>query len=155
MCERLYHATVAAAQGMSFETAITIILTALAVILAVVTLGIGSLAVWGYFGIRDSVKDMAEKKLDEAMTEHLRKYPSAADMLNTMRRLNTQADFLDQARNRAVTSPDPKELASASNAGVKGEHAETPLESVAQQVTPIDKYPGEGEDDADNDGKAD
>ena len=153
MCERLYQATVAAAQGMSFETAITIILTALAVMLAVVTIGIGGLAVWGYFGIRDSVKDMAEKKVDEAMKEALKKYPDAADMLRTMQRLAAQADFLDQVRNRVVTSPDPKALETASNLDVQGEHAETPLESIAQQVTPIDKYPGEGENDAD--GKAD
>jgi hypothetical protein len=54
-----------------------------------------------------------------------------------------------------VTSPDPKALETASNLDVQGEHAETPLESIAQQVTPIDKYPGEGENDADDDGKAD
>lgn len=52
---------------MSFESAITIILTALGVMLAIVTLGIAGLAIWGYFGIRDSVKEMGTKKVDEAI----------------------------------------------------------------------------------------
>jgi len=66
MCERLYHGADAIAH-MSFESAITIILTALAVMLAVVTIGIAGLAIWGYFGIRDSVKEMATKKVDDGV----------------------------------------------------------------------------------------
>jgi hypothetical protein len=80
---------------MSFESAITIILTALAVMLAVVTIGIAALAIWGYIGLRDYLKEMADKRVDEAMTQALKKYPDAADMLKTMQRLRDQADFLD------------------------------------------------------------
>jgi hypothetical protein len=147
MCERAYHAAIVAVQGMSFESAITIILTALGVMLAVVTLGIGGLAIWGYFGIRDSVKDMATKKVDDAMAEALKKYPAAADMFKILQRLRDQADLMDQLRNQVVTSPDPKSVAITSKPVVQGEQPETPLESVSQQVTPIEKYPGqEGKD---------
>jgi hypothetical protein len=138
---------------MSFESAITIILTALAVILAAVTLGIGVLAIWGYFGIRDSVKDMATKKVDNAMAEALNKYPAAADMFRILKRLQDQADLRDQLRNQVVTSPDPKSVAIASKPVVQEEPAETPLESVSQQVTPIEKYPGEEGKDASGSGK--
>jgi len=136
---------------MSFESAITIILTALAVMLAVVTLGVGGLAIWGYFGIRDYVKEMATKKVDEALPVALNKYPNAADMIRVLQRLTDQADLMDQLRNQVVTTPDPKLVANASKTVVQLEGAETPLESVAQQVTPIDKYPGEeGKSDGDS-----
>jgi hypothetical protein len=128
---------------MSFESAITIILTALGVMLAIVTLGIGGLAIWGYFGIRDSVKEMATKRVDEAMALAMKKYPDAADMLRVLERLRGQADFLDQVRNQAVTAPDPKLVAPASKPDIQEVVAETPLESVRLQVTPIAKYPGE------------
>src|ERR1017187_3167881 len=87
-------------ERMSFETSITIILTALAVMLAVVTLGIGGLAIWGYFGIRDSVKDMATKRVDEAIKEALKKYPDTADLVSKMERLREQAEFWDRMRNQ-------------------------------------------------------
>jgi hypothetical protein len=133
---------------MSFESAITIILTALAVMLAVVTIGIAALAIWGYIGLRDSLKEIAASRVDEAMKEALKKYPDAADMLKTLQRLRDQADFMDQVRNQVVTAPDPKILESASKTSVQVGHAETPLESIDQQVTPIEKYPGEGGSDA-------
>lgn len=156
MCERAFHAAADAVQHMSFESAITIILTALGVMLAVVTLGIAGLAIWGYFGIRDSVRDMATKKVDEAMAKTLEKYPAAADILSLMERLRERADFLDQLRNQAVTAPEPKLVATASKPDVQGVVAETPLESVAQQVTPIAKYPGEGaKNNASSSGKSD
>jgi hypothetical protein len=142
MCERALH-LVESAQGMSFESAITIILTALAVMLAVVTLGIGALAIWGYLGIRDSVRDMAGKRVDEALKETLRKYPDAAEIIRTMELVKAQADLLDQLRNQAVTAPEPKSVAIASKPVVQGEVGETPLESIEQQATPIAKYPGE------------
>jgi hypothetical protein len=137
---------------MSFESAITIILTALAVMLAVVTIGIAALAIWGYIGLRDYLKEMADKRVDEAMKQALKKYPDAADMLKTMQRLRDQADFLDQVRNQVVTAPDPKIVESASKTGVQVGSAETPLESVDQQATPIAKYPGEGGKDDASDG---
>jgi hypothetical protein len=145
MCERVYHAVVDAAQHMSFESAITIILTALGVMLAVVTLGIAALAIWGYFGIRDSVKEMASKKVDEAMAEALKKYPVAADMLRIMKRLGDQADFLDQMRNQSVTAQEPKFVEMASKPDVQEGVGETPLESIEKQATPIARLPGEEE----------
>jgi len=133
-------------------TSLTLVLAALAALLTVMTIMIGLAAVWGYFGIRDSVKDMATKKVDEAMTQALQKYPAAADMLRIMQRMNAQADVLDELRNQVVTATDPKSVESASKHGVQVGSAETPLESVNQQVTPIAKYPtGEGRDNASSD----
>lgn len=76
-------------------------------------------------------------------------------MLRMLDRLREQADFLDQARNQAVTAPDPKLVAPASNPDIQEVVAETPLESVRQQVTPIAKYPGEeAKSDASSSGKS-
>jgi hypothetical protein len=154
MCERLYQGA-AAAVSIDPIASLTLVLAALAALLAVMTIIIGIAAVWGYFGIRDSVKDMAIKKVDDAMKEALEKYPNAADMLKTMQRLRDQADFLDQVRNQVVTAPEPKIVETASKQGVQRDIAETPLESVEQQVTPIAKYPGEeSKDDASDDGQS-
>ena len=136
-------------------TSLTLVLAALAALLTVLAIIIGVAAVWGYFGIRDSVKEMAAKKVDEEMKRVLEKYPDAGDILKALKRLQTTADFLDDMRNQAVTTPEPKSVASASKAGVQQEVTEvtrvpeTPLESTAQQVTPIEQYPGEEKDDAD------
>jgi hypothetical protein len=142
MCERVYQHVVAAVT-VDPITSLTLVLAALAALLTVMAIIIGLAAVWGYFGIRDSVKEMAAKKVDEAMKEALQKYPKAADMLKTMQRLRDQADFLDQVRNQVLTAPEPKIVATASKSDVQREVPETPLESVDQQVTPIKKYPGE------------
>ncbi|MGB8064806.1 MAG: hypothetical protein WCF26_23175 [Candidatus Sulfotelmatobacter sp.] len=111
--------------------------------LAVVTLGIAGLAIWGYFGIRDSVKEMASKKVDEAVREALEKYPAAADILEITERLRTQADLLDQMRNQSVTAPEPKSVEMASKPVVQEGVEETPLESIEKQATPIARLPGE------------
>lgn len=144
MCERLYNAAHAVA-SMSFESAITIILTALGVMLAVVTIGIAGLAIWGYLGIRDSVKDMATKRVDEAVQAALQKYPEAERMLKAVKRLEEQAELWDQARNQVLTGSEPLVVERASKPVVQEGGAETPLESVQQQITPIADYPGEVE----------
>jgi hypothetical protein len=140
---------------MSFESAITIILTVLAVMLGVVTIGIAALAIWGYFGILDSVKETAAKKVDEAMVEALKKYPKAADMLALVERLSAYADVMDQIRDLVVAGHDPKVLVTASKPVVQEGVPETPLDSMDQQVTPIAKYPGEvDKDDASDSGQS-
>jgi vacuolar-type H+-ATPase subunit E/Vma4 len=109
----------------------------------------------GYVGLRDSLKEAAAKRADEAIREALKKYPDAADMLKTMQRLRAQADFLDQVRNQVVTAPEPMVVETASKRGIRGVTTETPLESVDQQVTPIAQYPGEGDkDDAGDHGQS-
>jgi hypothetical protein len=142
MCERAYQHVVA---SMTIDpvTSLTLILAALGALLTILAIIIGIAAIWGYFGIRDSVKEMATKKVDDAMAEALKKYPASADMFKILQRLRDQADLMDQLRNQVVTTPDPKSVAIASKPVVQGERPETPLESVSQQVTPIEKYPGE------------
>jgi hypothetical protein len=66
-------------------------------------------------------------------------------MLKTVQRLREQADFYDQIKNQVLTAPEPKTVAIASKPDVQREVPETPLESVDQQVTQIEKYPGEEE----------
>jgi hypothetical protein len=153
MCERAVH-VVEAATAIDPVTSLTLVLAALACLLTVLAIIIGLFAIWGYFGIRDSVKEMAEKKVDAAMLEVMKKYPDAADIIKALQRLETTAAFFDDMRNQAVTAPEPKIVAQASKSDVQQEvtevtRAETPLESTAQQVTPIEQYPGEEKADGD------
>jgi hypothetical protein len=118
------------------------------VLLTVLAIIIGIAAIWGYVGLRDSVKEMASRKVDEAMTLKLKEYPASADMVALVRRLEKYASFLDAVQSQVITAPDPKSVAIASKPDIQGKVPETPLESVDQQVTPIEKYPGEEGSDA-------
>jgi hypothetical protein len=148
MCERIYQH---AAEFVTVDpiTSLTLVLAALAALLTVLAIIIGLAAVWGYVGLRDSVKEMASNKVDEAMKLKLKEYPASADMVALVRRLERYATFLDVIQNQVITAPDPKSVAIASKPDIQGEVPETPLESVDQQVTPIEKYPGEEGNDAD------
>jgi hypothetical protein len=118
---------------MSFESAITIILTALAVMLALLAIGIAVLAIWGYAGLRDSVKDAATKHVTEAMGKKLREYPEAAELVALVRKMEMGLGALNQIQNQLVTSPVSNSIATASNSSVK-----------------INKYPGEENANASN-----
>jgi hypothetical protein len=151
MCELVSKATAAAIDPI---TSLTLVLAALTALLTVMAIIIGIAAVFGYFGIRDSVKDMAQKRVDQAVTEALNKYPDSAVMFKVLDRLSKQADFWDQARNQAVTAPEPKSVENSSKPDITGdEESVLPVESMGRQVTPIEPYPGEEPEDASSSGK--
>jgi hypothetical protein len=151
MCEQTYQQVVAVT--VDPITSLTLVLAALAALLTVLAIMIGIAAIWGYIGLRDSLKEMASKKVDEAMILKLKEYPDSANMVALVRRLERYAVFLDAVQNQVVTAPDPKSVAIASKPDVQGTRPETPLESIDQQVTPIEKYPGEEGGDASDSGK--
>ena len=111
---------------MSFESAITIILTALGVMLAVLAIGIAVAAIWGYAGFKEFVREAAKTHVGEAMAIKMKEYPEGAKILDAMRQLVQRADVLEQLQNQLVTTPEPKSV-------------ETPSNNAVQ----IDKYPGE------------
>jgi hypothetical protein len=111
---------------MTFESAITIILTALAVMLALLAIGIAALAIWGYAGLRDSVKDAATKHVTESMQEKLQEYPEASELRALVSKMETGLGFLNQIQNQIVTSPASNSVATASKSSIK-----------------ISQYPGE------------
>jgi MFS superfamily sulfate permease-like transporter len=111
---------------MSFENAITIILTALGVMLAVLAIGIAVAAIWGYAGFKEFVREAAKTHVAEAMATKMKEYPEGTKVLDAMRQLAQRADVLEQLQNQLVTKPEPKIV-------------ETPSDNAVQ----IDKYPGE------------
>jgi hypothetical protein len=129
-------------KSLNYDAFLTIMLTALGVMVALFAILVGLAAVWGYAGLRDVVGEMAKKEVASAVVETLQKYPDAARMVDVVERLERQAKFWDQLRNQSVTGPEPKSVAPASNGSVE-KSVETPLESVEKQATPIAKYPGE------------
>lgn len=159
MCESVYHAAAASsAAPMSFETAITIVLAALTAILTALAIGIGVAAIWGYGGLKESLNNMATKRVDEAMLAKLKEYPEAAEILDLTQRLRSRLDFLDQVQNQIDTVYESKPVEKASISGIKGTTA-VPAAAPATQVSPEQKiavpepYPGEEQPHASGAGK--
>jgi|ERR1039458_3049100 hypothetical protein len=136
-------ATIPSVHQLSYDSYLSIMLTALGVMVATFAILVGLAAIWGYAGLKDYVREIAITKVDVAVQEALKKYPNSADMFSTLKRLREHAEFLDEIRNKVVTAPEPKTVANASKSIVQEEVAETPLESIEKQATPIAKYPGE------------
>ena len=153
MCERIYQQVIASTT-VDPITSLTLVLAALSALLTALAIIIGLAAIWGYVGLRDAVKEMAAKKVDEAMLLKLKEYPDSAAMISLVRRLEAYAKFQDAVQNKILTTPDPKTVEITSIPDIQGEAPETPLDTVEQQVTQIEKYPGEEDDDASGDGKA-
>jgi hypothetical protein len=133
--------TVYAIATMSYESAITIILTALAVMLALVTIGIAGLAVWGYIGLRDSVKEAAAQHVVKTMELKLQEYPKAAGFVKLMAEMKAGVAYIDQLKNQVVADAEPKDVVNASKDVVQPHAAQS--EKKSQQVSVIEKYPGE------------
>lgn len=152
-------ASIPSVHTISFDSYLSIMLTALGVMVATFAILVGLAAIWGYAGLKDYVREMAIKKVDEAMDAHLKKYPDATKMIATLERLREQADFIDRIRNQVVITPEPKSVANASKPVIQVDQSPvpadiapaTPLESTQEQVTPIEPWPGEEEADDNSD----
>jgi hypothetical protein len=145
MVEVLYYLIrmVYAILTMSYEGFVTILLTAIAVMLAILALGIGILAIWGYVGLRDSVKEAATKHVTMAMDLKLKEYPPASALVELVTRMEAGLGSLEIIQKQIVSKPESKEVAKTSNSAVQEEKAK-----VGTDVTPIAKYPGEEQQNA-------
>lgn len=137
---------------LNYDAFLTLMLTALGVMVALFTIFVGLAAIWGYAGFRDIVRDMAKREVAKAVTEKIKKYPDEARMFSILNRLEAQGELLDEAQNRiAESQPAPKVVETASIHQVQQTQgdagaAPTPLDDIQQQVTPIEEYPGETKD---------
>lgn len=138
-------ASIPSNHSLSYDAYLSIMLTALGVMVATFAILVGLAAIWGYAGLKDYIREIAIKKVDKAVQDRLKKYPAAADVLSTLEQLRKHAEFWDEMRNQVVTGPEPKSVATASKTVVQEGIAETPLESIEGQATPIAEYPGEEE----------
>ncbi len=102
---------------MTYETCVTIVLTALCAMLAILAIGIGALAIWGYSGIQKVRKSIAADittKADAALTAKLSEYPDAESIIQVFNRFKEQSELMEQLRNQ-MTSPGSNSIAEASN----------------------------------------
>lgn len=120
--------------GMSFESAITIILTALAVMLALFAIGVAIMAVWGYYGFKDFVRDAAKKHVESAMDMKMKEYPEGAKVWEVLQAMVERTRALDRLQPQVVTSLETNSVAPASNIGIKQ----------------LNQYPGEETQNASN-----
>ncbi len=77
----------AAPQGFSYQDLVTILLTAIAVILAAVTIFVALVALWGYTALKENAKAAAEKVARETAEETAKLEATAAARTLTMREL--------------------------------------------------------------------
>lgn len=102
---------------MSYETCVTIVLTALCAMLAVLAIGIGALAFWGYSGIkqvRKSIEADVTKKADEALAAKLSEYPDATSIIQAFDQFKEQSVLMEQLRNQ-MTPTESNSVAGTSN----------------------------------------
>ena len=132
MCERVYpliqEAAQVASSGMTFETAITIVLAALAALLTAMAIIIGIVAIWGWAGI----KEEAAKAAREAIDRKTKDYPSPERMLELVSRMEEILGSWDNVQDKLVSGTATNPVAPASNSGVQ------------QQAPVAPPYPGEG-----------
>jgi len=121
MCEHAYELT-QAASGMSFETAITIVLAALGAILTALAIIIGIAAIWGWGGI----KDAAAKAATDAINAKMQEYPDPSTMLELVKRMEEIVGRWDAIQTTVVTDSSAKAVANASNIGVQQEGSVPP-----------------------------
>jgi hypothetical protein len=131
MCEHLYQAAQSAqanVPAMPFETAITIVLAALAALLTALAIIIGIVAIWGWAGI----KEEAAKAAREAIDRKTKDYPAPERMLELVFRMEEILGSWDNIQDKLVSGNAAKGVAPASNA------------EVQQQAPVAPPYPGEG-----------
>ena len=90
---------------MSYEGFVTIVLTALAVMLAGIGLMIGIMAIWGYAEMRNFLRAAAERHVAKVMEDKLGQYP-------------TPDELVEMYKNQLVTNT-TNPVASASNTAVQ------------------------------------
>lgn len=100
-------ASIPSNHALSYDAYLSIMLTALGVMVATFAILVGLAAIWGYAGLKDYIREIAIKKVDHAVQEALKKYPAAADVLSTLEQLRKHAQFWDDITNKVVTGPEP------------------------------------------------
>lgn len=116
---RMVYATdsIGSIPAMSYETCVTIVLTALCAMLAILAVGIGALAIWGYSGFQEVRKSMeadVAKKADEALAAKLSEYPDAKSIIQVFDQFKEQSALMEQLRNQ-MTPTESNSVAEASN----------------------------------------
>ena len=114
---------------------LTIVLTALGVMLTALAIGIGVAAIWGYQGIKDGATKAVMERAEKRLEERLQAYPEprrVIELFETMQALHEQQKRLST---QLVTSERAKTV---DPAGKKDEDAKTPRRPLAK------KYPGKG-----------
>jgi hypothetical protein len=114
---------------VSYEELISIVLAALAVMLAILGVGIGTLAIWGYVSLRQGLHEMATRHVAAAMEKKLSEYPTPDVLIETIQK-------------KIVAPPAPNKVAVASNAGVQEQGVAKSEASLSEM------YPGEEPNDA-------
>lgn len=98
---------------MTYEGFITILLTALGVMLALLAIVIGVAAIWGYQGIKERATEDAKKAAEEKLKEHI-KSPEIKALIEEHIRLRA-TEVAKEMVQRRIDAPAPEQPADAQN----------------------------------------
>ena len=110
-----------APQGFSYQELVTILLTAIAVILAAVTIFVALVALWGYTALKENAKAAAEEVARETAEETARTEAVAAARTLTMRELPGMVRLYFATEGSPSQADDSGDLAEALKIGGDGE----------------------------------
>jgi hypothetical protein len=150
MCEGVAYGLVAAAQEAThipLETFLTIVLTALAVMLAILAIGIAAMAIWGYRGMKEHVVETVNFRVDTELKAKIAEYPAAVDLVSLFQALKEKEAFWTSLQAaletpQEVTFREPTEdiaVANASNRGLN-QVGSAPTGTGFEQIK---TYPGD------------
>lgn len=88
--------SVAEPHAVTYIDFLTVLLTALGVMLALLALIIAGLAFWGFTGIKESLTKEVRENADQALQKKLKEYPAAAEMIALKQRVDSVEAIHDQ-----------------------------------------------------------
>jgi hypothetical protein len=114
---------------------LTVTLTALCAILAVLAIIIAAAAIWGYVGIREEITKAVSEKADEALKAKLKEYPDSQEVLGLFEEMRDQHEKQKLLSNRLLADSASKFVADTSKK----------VEDKAKNKTRLARdYPGKG-----------
>ena len=124
MCERSL-AVIQNTPPMSYEIWVTILLAIVTALLAMLGLGIGILALWGYRGMREAISETVSKAVPDRVEALMAEYREALD------KMKKETELTAQLQAQLVPQSESKILVNASKP------------EVQEEVGTIPSYPGD------------
>jgi hypothetical protein len=119
---------------------LSVTLTALCALLALLTIIIGLAAVWGYIGLRDEITKTVRERAESALQVKLGEYPDSRAVIGLFDEMRTLHEQQKRLSDQLIAGSDDEIVAAA--ARTRENH---PVRENGTNLDPLAKnYPGEG-----------
>jgi ABC-type lipoprotein release transport system permease subunit len=136
-------------QPITADSFISIMVTLLGVMVAVLTIFIAVAAIMGYSGLKEHVKQMVDSKAQESVEQTMKQYPKSGDILNALKELKMHSEALKSMQDQIATVQDSSVLANGTNATASESCASNGIKELepraggSEETSFIAPYPGE------------